>query len=83
MKIDENEMMDFFEDLYAQESAADDVKKTVRNDLKDWGATHEVSGKALASAYRLYKSYASGKLKAEDTAECSELNAAVEKYFSN
>ena len=83
MKIDENEMMELFEDLYAQESAADDVKKTVRNDLKAWGEEKDVSVKALTSAYRLYKSYASGKLKAEDTSECSELTSAVEKYFSN
>lgn len=77
-----NEVIELFSNLYEEEVSADNIKKGVREDLKEFAQNNSMSIKAVSSAYALYKKYKSGKYTSEECEAISELSDAVDKYFS-
>ena len=61
MKVNTNDLIEFFEGLYAEEEQADEIKKQIREDLKGFADQLGVGVKSLTSTYSLFKKYRSGK----------------------
>lgn len=78
--VDQSELLELFENLYAEESAAKDTLKTVQTDLKAYAEKIETKPKAVKAAYARFK-----KLKddpePEELDDGDALTALVEKYF--
>ena len=83
MKVNTNDLIEFFEGLYTEEEQADEIKKQIREDIKGFAESLEVGCKSLTSAYSLYKKYRSGKNTNFECGEYAELSGIVEGYFSS
>ena len=83
MKVNTNDLIEFFEGLYVEEEQADEIKKQIREDLKGFADQLQVGAKSLASTYALYKKYRSGKNTNFECGEYAELSGIVEGYFAS
>lgn len=81
--INESDLIDFFNGEYNEEYSADEVKKNVRDELKEFAKSNEVSVKAIMSAYSLFKKYKSGKNTESDITDSAVLSGIVDDYFAN
>lgn len=82
MTVESNELIEFFENVYAEESSAKEVIKQCKADLKDFAEKIECSPKALNQAYKTFVMYKDGKMSDVDTSEFDALGDIVEKYFN-
>lgn len=82
MNVEANELIEFFENIYAEESSAKDVIKQCKADLKEFAEKIDCSTKALNQAYKTFTMYKDGKMSDMDTSEFDTLGDIVEKYFS-
>lgn len=80
--IDSAELMELFENEYAQEEAAKDTLKLVKNDLKAYAAKIEVEPKIINAAYKLFKNLKENP-EAEVSADAEFVKGLVEEYFQN
>ena len=83
MKVNTNDLIEFFEGLYVEEEQADEIKKQIREDLKGFADQLGVGAKSLASTYTLFKKYRSGKNTNFECGEYAELSGIVEGYFAS
>lgn len=83
MKVNTNDLIEFFEGLYIEESSADEIKKQIKEDLKGFADQLGVGAKSLSSTYSLYKKYRSGKNTNFECGEYAELSGIVEGYFAS
>jgi hypothetical protein len=83
MKVNTNDLIEFFEGLYVEEEQADEIKKQIREDLKGFADQLGVGAKSLASTYALFKKYRSGKNTNFECGEYAELSGIVEGYFAS
>lgn len=82
MQLNNEELINFFCGLFAEEQEADEIKRGIRDDLKSYAENHEINPKAMTAAYSLYKKYKGGKSSAAECEDLSELSGIVEAYFA-
>lgn len=81
--IDGTKLIAFFNGLYTQDQEADEIKKGISADLKEYAENIEVSPKAIKSAWTLFKKYKGGKNSQQDVDDYSEISGVIENYFAS
>ena len=81
--IDGTKLITFFNGLYTEDQEADEIKKGISEDLKEYAKNIEVSPKAIRSAWTLFKKYKGGKNSQQDVDDYSEISGVIENYFAS
>lgn len=82
MNFQENELIDLFRSLFTEEQEADEIRRSIADDLKSWSEAHEANPKVVKAAYNYYKKLASGKDRTDEIEAAEELKGIVYKYLS-
>ena len=81
--IDGTKLIAFFNGLWPEDQEADEIKKGISTDLKEYAESIEVSPKAIRSAWTLFKKYKGGKNSQQDVDDYSEISGVIENYFAS
>lgn len=81
--INEDKLIEFYSSLYNLEEQANEIKQDVRDQLKSYASSEEISSKAINSGYNLFKRYKNGKSTQDEIDDYSAIESTIVSYFAN